>query len=293
MAKLTALTESIIFSDSDQFYGVIDPGGSPLSRRIQSLTFQRYLPMPQSAITGLALSNNVTDANNDLDIAVGRVGAGTGDYNLILTSARTKQLDAAWAVGTNQGGLDTGAKAVSTWYHVWLIARIDTHVVDVLYSASVSAPTMPANYTKKRRIGAVRTDSSGNLIPFLQYGDDFFWKSPPFLDVNDATLTTAKKNYTLSGVPGGLVVTAFLNLFVTIAAGNGRAYISSPNLTDLAPSDTATPLFTQYASTTAGPFAAQVRVITDTSAQISARAGAASTTIKAVALGWTDPRGKW
>jgi hypothetical protein len=89
---------------------------------------------------------------------------------------------------------------------MWLIARLDTHVVDVLFSASATAPTMPTNYTEKRRIGAVRTDSSGNLIPFLQYGDDFYWKSPPFLDVDDATLTTTKKNYTLSGVPGGLVV---------------------------------------------------------------------------------------
>src|SRR5512133_276527 len=110
-STLTQLTESIVFSDSDPFYGVIDPGGSPLSRRIQSLTFQRYLPMPQSSITGLTLSNNVGDSNNDLDIAAGRVGAGTVNYIFILTSALSNQLDAAWAVGTNHGGLDTGAKA--------------------------------------------------------------------------------------------------------------------------------------------------------------------------------------
>lgn len=292
MPKLTDLTETVDFSDSDIFYVVKDPGGSPLSRKVQSLNIQRYLPMPQSSISGLTLSNNGSDANNDIDIAAGRALAGAGDYNLILASAITKQLDAAWAVGTNQGGLDTGAKANSTWYHVWLIGRVDTHVVDVLFSTSVSAPTMPANYTKKRRIGAIRTDSSGNIIAFLQYGDDFWWKSPPFLDVDDATLTTSKKNYTLSGVPGGLVVEAFCNARYSHAT-TSVVYISNPNLTDLAPSLTALPLSSIHFNTNGGVILTQIKVLTDTSAQISARATASSTTLKISVLGWKDPRGKW
>lgn len=288
-SKLTALTEAITFSDSDQFYGVIDPGGSPLSRRIQSLTFQRYLPMPQDSITGFTLSNNGADANNDIDIAAGRVGA--GDYNLILTSARTKQLDAAWAVGTNQGGLDTGVKANSTWYHVWAIARVDTHVVDVLFSTSATAPTMPASYTKKRRIGAIRTDSSGNIIAFLQYGDQFLWKSPPFLDIDDTALSTSKKNYTLSGCPSGLVVEVFSNMAASNAAAK-LIYISNPNMTDLAPSGTALPVSSIIANTSLS-LPSQIKMITDASAQISMRSSAASTTVKLSVLGWTDPRGRW
>lgn len=290
-SKLTALTATTDFSDTDIFYMVKDPSGSPLSRKITSLTAQRYFPMPQSAITGLGLSNNGTDANNDIDIAVGRVGASTGDYNLILTSALTKQLDAAWAVGTNQGGLDAGSKANSTWYHVWLIARVDTHVVDVLFSTSVSSPTMPTNYTKKRRIGAVRTDSSGNLIQFLQYGDNFWWTSPPFLDVDDATLTTTKKDYTLSGVPTGLVIEAILNIKCTHAT-TSIVYVSNPNFTNIAPSASALPLGTINSANSNGNVQ-QVKIMTDTSAQISARATASSTGIRISAIGWTDPRGKW
>ncbi len=290
-SKLTALTATTDFLETDIFYLVKDPGGSPLSRKITSLTAQRYFPMPQDAITGLTLSNNVTDATNDIDIAVGRVGAGSGDYNLILTSALVKRLDATWAVGTNAGGLDTGAKANSTWYHMWVIGRVDTHVVDVLFSTSATAPTMPANYTKKRRIGAIRTDSGGTIIPFLQYGDDFFWKSPPFLDVDDSTLTTTKKNYTLSGVPSGLVLSAFTHLRISHASA-ALVYVSNPNLTDIAPSATATPLAS--ASTTSVVIGdQQTRLITDTSAQISARSTAATTTIRVSVIGWTDPRGKW
>jgi len=291
-SKLSALTEATDFLETDIDYIVKDPAGSPLSRKVTSLTRQRYYPMPQSGITGLTLSNNGTDANNDIDIAAGRAGAGTDDYNLILTSAKTKQLDATWAVGTNQGGLDTGVKANSTWYHVWLIARVDTHVVDVLYSTSATAPTMPTNYTKKRRIGAVRTDSSGNLIQFLQYGDKFMWKSPPFLDVNDTTLTTAKKNYTLSGVPSGLVVLALVNALVSHGASTIIVYISNPNLTDLAPSSSALPL-AQFRTVTTNILHGMLEILTDTSAQISARSSASSTTIMASVLGWTDPRGKW
>lgn len=288
-AKLSDLTETILFSDSDEFYVELDPGGARLPRRYKALVPQRYLPMPQDSITGLTLSNNGADANNDIDIAAGRVGSGSGDYNLILTSALIKQLDAVWAVGTNQGGLDAGAKANSTWYHVWVIGRVDTNVIDVLFSTSATAPTMPTNYTKKRRIGAIRTDSSGNLIPFLQYGDQFLWKSPPFLDVDTSTLSTAKTNYTLSGVPSGLVLEVLANIRISHAS-SALVYVTNPNFTDLSPQATALPLATGIGATV---IQTQGKLITDTSAQISARASASSTTFRVSVLGWVDPRGKW
>lgn len=289
--KLTALTETVDFLNTDLFYVVKDPGGSPLSRKVTPLTIQRYLPMPQNAITGLKLSNNVTDANNDLDIAIGRALAVEADYNLILTSALIKQLDAVWAVGTNQGGLDTGSKANSTWYHVWVIGRVDTHVVDVLFSTSATAPTMPANYTKKRRIGAVKTDSSSNLIQFLQYGDEFRWLSPPALDVDVSNLTTSRSDYTLASVPLGLVVESIINI-VTSGAAARVIYVSNTNLTDVNPSLTVTPLG-QVFSTSTNTGGGVVRALTNTSAQISAEANGTNTVFKVAVLGWIDPRGKW
>lgn len=290
-AKLTALTETTDFLTTDLFYLVKDPAGSPLSRKVTPLTLQRYLPMGQNEITGLGLSNNGSDANNDIDIAAGRALAGDGDYNLILSSALVKQLDANWAVGTNQGGLDTGSKAVSTWYHVWVIGRVDTHVVDVLFSTSVSAPTMPANYTKKRRIGAIKTDSSGNIIGFLQYGDEFRWLSPPALDVDVSNLTISRSDYTLASVPLGLVVEAIINI-VTSGAAARVIYISNTNLTDANPSLTATPLG-QVFSIGTNTGGGVVRALTNTSAQISAEANGANTVFKVAVLGWVDPRGKW
>lgn len=67
-------------------------------------------------------------------------------------------------------GLDTGLWAVNTWYSVWVIWNGTT--IAGLFSVSAIAPTMPAGYTHKARVGWIRTDSSGNKYPlgFVQYG---------------------------------------------------------------------------------------------------------------------------
>ena len=69
------------------------------------------------------------------------------------------------ASGAN--GLDTGAEANSTWYHIWAIAKLD-ETLDTLLSASATAPTLPSDYAYKGYIGAVYNDSSGNFIAFFQ-----------------------------------------------------------------------------------------------------------------------------
>jgi hypothetical protein len=66
-------------------------------------------------------------------------------------------------------GLDTGAEAASTWYHVYVIWNGATAAA--LLSLSATAPTMPAGYTQKIRVGAVRNDASSNLWRSIQYGN--------------------------------------------------------------------------------------------------------------------------
>jgi hypothetical protein len=114
---------------------------------------------------GLTISNNVSDATNDIDIAAGEAASDAATpLLLVLGSSLTKRLDAAWAAGTGNGGLDTGAIA-NTSYHIWLIQRSDTGVVDALFSASATAPTMPTNYDRKRRIGSI-VRSAGAILGF-------------------------------------------------------------------------------------------------------------------------------
>src|SRR3990172_6812314 len=101
--------------------------------------------------------SNAADAANDITVAVGECVDDGGTENMVLASAITKQIDAAWAVGTNQGGMNTGAVANDTWYEVHLIKRTDTGVVDVMFTTTANRSTLPTNYTKKKEVSAPGT----------------------------------------------------------------------------------------------------------------------------------------
>lgn len=72
------------------------------------------------------------------------------------------------AAGAN--GLDTGVLAASTWYSMWVIWN-GTATAGLL-SLSETAPTLPAGYTHKARVGWIRTDGTANKYPlsFTQEG---------------------------------------------------------------------------------------------------------------------------
>ena len=155
-----------------------------------------------SALTGLSPNTNFigglntsngTDADHDINIAVGSARDYTDTATMTLASAITKQIDASWAVGTNAGGLDTGSVAANTGYGLYLIRRTDTGVVDVLFSTDMSAAggsaTMPTSYTQKRLIGWVRTDGSSNIISFLQAGDTFRLLGVIPTELTDSSIT--------------------------------------------------------------------------------------------------------
>lgn len=141
---------------------VVQQGQKAVIYKTSSTTFQANItsdalsgPQLQGYSTGLALTTNGADATNDVDIAVGAAASDVSPYYLLqLTGALTKRIDSNWVVGTNQGGLDTGAVANSTYY-IWLIQRSDTLVTDVLFSLSSTAPTMPTSYDRKRIIGSL------------------------------------------------------------------------------------------------------------------------------------------
>ena len=246
---------------------------------------------------GLGLSNNSTDGNHDIDIAIGECASDDYDELLTLSSAITKQIDAAWSVGTNAGGIDTGSVANSTWYHVFLIKRTDTGVVDALFSASISSPTMPTNYDEKRRIGSVRTDASGNIIAFVQHLDEFRWTTP-ILDVDATDPGTSAVTRTLT-VPTGLIVNAMIALGVLPSSTNHTQYVSPLAVTDQAPLDNTTtpavsPAFTTGFTGTTQWFFQTLRIRTNTSGQVRTRSSDSSTNDRCaiVTYGWIDDRGK-
>jgi hypothetical protein len=202
-----------------------------------------------------------------------------------LATAITKQLDATWAVGTNAGGRDTGASADGTWY-LWLIKRPDTGVVDVLFSLSATAPTMPSNYTLKRRIGAVIRVTT--ILQFKQDGD-YFWLTTTVENL-DSTLTSARQLITMTCPPNKMA------LFRAQAFDAAAWFVVFQRTaeTDGSPSDVAPPgvsLMGNAGAVSAGEFA----ILTDASSQIAGRSftgGASADHVGVWTRGWIDWRGK-
>jgi hypothetical protein len=246
--------------------------------------------LPRGHLSGLTLSNNVTDATNDIDITEGKARADDDAADIVLPSGITKRLDAAWAVGTNQGGLDTGTISNIT-YHVWLIERSDTGVVDVLFSASASAPTMPSNYDKKRRLGSILR-IAGAILPFTQYADNFRLKTA-VLDYSQNAPGTSAITLQLNRVPSGLPVMAHL-----FGQAENDTSVQAILLTALTDTDqtptTATGLSQSGSSSASDGMFGEVFVPTDASAQIRARVAnsSANADIRIWTRGWIDRRGR-
>lgn len=251
----------------------------------------------QKYVTGLFLSNSVGDPTNDIDISTGcAIDFGLLD-SMILVASITKRLDAPWSVGTNAGGLDTGSIADGT-YHVWLIKRSDTGVVDVLFSLSASAPTMPTGYNRKALIGSIIRES-GAIVLFTQIGN-WFQRTTPKQDVSANNPGTSGVLRTLS-VPTGLKVKVKVRWIFSLAAGGigAHAVVTSPDETDAAPSSTATPgsNATQFGGDAGRNFqhAVELETFTDTSSQVRTRVdySDANLDIYGVTVGWYHPRGQW
>ena len=235
-------------------------------------------------INGLTLST--AGGSGTMTIAAGVANDSTNTVLMNLASAISKTTS-SWAVGTGNGGIDTGAIANTTWYHFYQIERVDTGVVDVIFSLSASAPTLPANYTIYRRIGSGRTDGSAHWLLFTQTGDTFIW-SAAVIDVN-AIATTASRVATTLTVPTGVVVQALFR--ARVAPGAGGASVELPSLTeaDVAPAAGVSDLVSL--STSTGQDGAFQR-FTNTSAQIGVRSSGTQAFLTIGTYGWIDARGK-
>ena len=117
---------------------------------------------------GLAISNDWWDADHDVQIDAGMATSDDETTYMSLNTSLTKRIDASWSEWSNQWGLDTGTVSNNTFYYSYLIYNYTSSTVDVLFSASATSPTMPAGYTKKRRLsnGAFFTDGSANILEF-------------------------------------------------------------------------------------------------------------------------------
>ncbi len=198
-------------------------------------------------------------STTSFSVGTGSIGNSTFVNTLTLLASTTKTTS-AWAVGSASGGLDTGAIAANTWYAVFLIKRIDTNVVDVLFSLSDTAPTLPTNYTLFRRVGWVLTDGSSQFVKFFQVGRQFWW-DVKFSELNEVTPASTNRILVTARAPKSSI--AIMSVSYR-AAGQNFMDVGWTILTDAAASATN---FVVATNTSGNNGSCQMQVPIDTSRQ--------------------------
>lgn len=250
---------------------------------------------PRGYINRLTISNNVTDATNDIDTTAGECRDSTDTLN-ITPGALTKRLDATYAAGTGNGGRFDTSISDGTW-HVFAIGNGTTNDIGLSKSLNPSGePNFPSGYSY-RRIGSI-VRVSGAVKAFVQDGDRFSWAAP-VADVSVANPGTSAVTRTLT-VPTGIRVEAVLS----VGGGGLSATTESPQgvlISDLAVPDAApnSANFTFYADIGSAVIfvlgVSQVRCFTNTSGQVRSRLqrSATNTTLFINTYGWIDTRGRF
>jgi hypothetical protein len=242
------------------------------------------LPALPNYLAGLTLSNDATTPNTVLDIDVGSACSDDNTTMMVLPTPFKKSVS-AWVAGSGNGGLDTGTVAANTWYHVFLIERTDTGNVEVLFSASLTSPTMPTNYTKKRRIGSVLYNASLVIYPFLQVGDFFLWVTPG-INITNGGFGVGQ------GIVGALTPVGVRTIAkVTVYLATPSANVATGTYS-IEQSGTTNNAFNLWQGTGLGA-GGDFEVLTNLSAQIAFYSSvAAASGLYITTKGYTDYRGK-
>lgn len=273
----------------------------PYDRDYAAIKFaQQDFYGPPGYLYGLGISNG-TDADHDIDIAVGGCRNSDNTKSIELTTGITKQIDAVWAEGTNAGGFPSAGGsgltlANNTCYGVFLIRKADG-TVNAGFDSNADASVLlnadnagGSNYVYYRRIGWVRTDGAQNIIEFRQYGDEFVWSAP--FEAAAYTDSATSTNVVVGAPPD----TIWHGIFhFTISAGSTRHFLARPvGSTDVAPSATNFTGRMEGVGTVGEEDSINVDMITDSSSQIAVRVDdATNISCEAVmSLGWTDSRGR-
>jgi len=266
-----------------------------------SLNFPTYLlngvnTFPSGFLYGSTIANNAVDATNDIDFGAGKCADAT-NVSIAAITAKTKQLDANWASGTNQGMRYSGAAIANTTYHlyaVWQAGGVapdfyaDPSAVAATVLTHLQAETGGSSYAYVRRIGSI-VRTGGAIKAFVQNGDQFLWLAQ-VQDVNTNNPGSSAITSTLT-VPVGIVVEALIVANMSAGATSDISLLVTPlSAADTTPSSSIYTLRT----TETGDKAAQLGVPTNTSGQIRYRLSASSASF-GVALqtrGWIDTRGR-
>lgn len=174
---------------------------------------------PAGHLYGLVLSNNSASPNKEIDVTTGECRAYNSTQNIVLASGFTKTCTGVFAAGTGNAGNLGGVPnpSTATTLHVFVIQGASGTDI-AFYNLPSAAGVLPSGYDQAwRRIGSVVTDSSGNIIQFVQSGDRFLYKAGP-IQLTTASVPTGGATITIPSLPSGIQVYPALNIIPNVEA---------------------------------------------------------------------------
>lgn len=100
-----------------------------------------------------------------------------GRGNIVTSGERQHRILTGEMTDSDPGGFDQSASVpADSWIAVHVITNGKGSFV-VRYSTTSNKPTLPSGYPYWGHVGWVRTDSSSEIVPFLQDGDFFQYKN--------------------------------------------------------------------------------------------------------------------
>lgn len=190
---------------------------------------------------GLIISNNAIDPAYDIDVSTG-ICRDSGNVAFIsLASTITKRIDAAWATGTDAGGLPSGLTlTANTFYRVFVLRNPTTGAVDAGFDTSATATnllTAATGYTQYRQVGWVKTNSTPTIIKMGHVDGGFYRWDVPARDHLATSFSVSAVLKSLSAPPGTV---AEVNIYISLVTGSTTFYglFTETWQTDTAPTAT-------------------------------------------------------
>ena len=130
-----------------------------------------------NTIQGISYINKPVTLVNDGISITDTIGFNPGTFitssgsQIYLPIIRKKiQASGVWTAGDTNNGLDTGARAVNTFYRTFVIQNNTSGAYDILFSVSATSPTVPSGYTNLGIMdyALIRTNSS-NIIALSRW----------------------------------------------------------------------------------------------------------------------------
>jgi len=256
-----------------------------------TLPVAKAINLLSNYIDGFQLSND-TDTAHDILVGVGTARDNADAVMIKLATAIAKQIDVNWAAGDDAGGFPSGLTLTAdTWYHVFAIHNTALGTIDAGFDTSLTATNLLSDatgYSAFRLVGSVLTDSSSNILNFIQSGEYFYWKDP-ILDHNASVGNGVDAAITIS-TPAARNVIAMLNILDTGSGAGDGFSMRPPSVNSEAPSLTAGPLYTLLSTTAADTAHGIVNVLAESSIVDINTIG--TTIRRIVTLGWIDRRGR-